>query len=306
MLHLLSLLLIIMGGLRVSFVEKTTYEKTSLQSQNGIYKVIPTHHPGLEIVIEKASLYKGTQLVWTKECRGENHFFVSNKGTTVGIISRGEDVTLCFYDEIGTLKSKTEINSFQGGTFTIDGDRFFALSGSDGLFLFTNDGESINRFGICNAYAFSSNGDIVAKVNQDNLVVYTGKKKIFELTLPSPYIRAMVMSLDSRILSLIDNRTLIVFDLTKMKELYQIEMKNPTVLAIADDGNLIACASEERDRTSLVTTYLYNLNGEKVWEWSIKFTKDYETIYRIVLTQNNYLNIYATDDLHRFTIEKED
>lgn len=178
------------------------------------------------------------------------------------------------------------------------------MSGAEGLLRFSKKGELINRYGICNGYAASHDGEVVAQVNGDNLDVYKGKDKLFASLLPSPFVRAMAMSSNGNNLAVIDNQYMIVFDLINKRECYRTAIDNPIVLAASKDGNMIACAREVRGSTSQVTALLFNLKGEKLWEWSIEFTKDYETVHRIEFSEDRLLNIYSTDTLFRFRVNQ--
>jgi len=296
-------LLICLLSINVTFVEQTTYIKNSNTSQNEMYAIVSNYIPDSESFREKVSLLKTGNLVWSQEFQGKSHFYISNTGTVVSIIRHGSDAILNFYDQNGISQNSIKVPFPHGGNFTKDGKLFFFLSGSNGLSVFDQSGNEINNFGTCHKYAFSNDGRTVALVHENNFTVYIDKIPVWQTSVPSAHVRSVVISDDGAILALIDNQYLYVYDLTANCQKYRVSIKNPTVLAMSPDGGLIAVAKEERHATSHISVLLYNLENEVVWEWSRILDHDYETIHHIDFTENDYLHVYATDDLFRFSIK---
>ncbi len=299
--QIMSLMISVIFSLNVSFVEKIATPKEPIQSQNGIYTISASFRPGVEVLVDHTSFIKNGKIVWTKAGDGESYYYIGNNGTVVALVPEGDNLFLRFYDHNGNKKSEVFVAYPQGGSFTLDGEGFFFNSAS-GLSLFSKDGKVLANFGQCSQYAFSRDGRTVARSSGSEITVSKGEKTIFNSTLPSPSIRGMAMSEDGKSLAVIEHHNLFVYDLTQGRELYHLPVENPIVVSISPDGELIACAKETRLATSFISVSLFNRTGEKVWEWSNRFTKDYETVYRIDFTRDRFLNIYSTDDVFRFRI----
>ena len=295
-------LLICLIGINVSFIEKTPYVKGANESQNGTYEITTACVPNLEMFVERVSLFKNDILIWSRESSGKRHYIVSNSGTVVSTTPVGQNAVLNFYDARGVSRKSVEIPFPRGGGFTKDGEFFFILSGTEGLYMFDKAGAVVNNFGMYPNYAFSEDGRVVALINNNSLTVDVDNIPVGEMSVPSAHVRSVTMSDDGKILALIDNQCVCVYDLIGGAKLYQKQVKNPTTLAISSDGTLITITCEERNITSHVTTYLFNLEGELLWQWTNKFSREYETVYRLDITDDSELHIYSTDDLFRFSI----
>ena len=289
-------------GINVSFIEKTPYVKGANESQNRTYEITTTYIPNVEMFVERVSLFKDDILLWSREFSGKRHYVVSNNGTVVSTTSVGLNAVLDFYDARGISRKSIKIPFPQGGGFTKDGEFFFILSGTEGLYMFDNAGTVVNNFGIYPHYAFSEDGKVAALINKNSLTVNVDNIPVAEMSVPSAHVRSVVMSDDGKIIALIDNQYVCVYDLLAGAQLYQKQVKNPTTLAISSDGTLIAITCEERDITSQVTAYLFNLEAQLLWQWSYTFSREYETVHRIDFTDDNELHVYATGDLFRFSI----
>jgi len=295
-------LCIVLIGISVSFIEKTSYVKGADGSQDGTYKIVTNYVPNSEVFLEKVSLFHELTQIWSVERPGGSHYAVSNTGNVVSITPVGKNAKLDFLDKTGVTIITVQVPFSHGGKFTEDGESFFFLSGSEGLHMYEKEGTQINNFGKCHKYAFSADGNIVAVVHEDYFEMYKTGVMEWKYPLPSPHVRSVVMSQDGKILSLIDNRFLCVYDLLEEKEMFREEVPNPIVLAISPDGGLIAVATQVRDVTSRVDVMLFNLDQEVIWQWSHTFSREYETVHRIDFTYDNELHVYATDDLYRFSI----
>ena len=295
-------LLICLLGINVSFIERTPYVKGANESQNGTYQITAAYVPNAETFVERVSLFKDDILLWSREFSGKRHYIVSNIGTVVSTTPLGVNAFLDFYDAKGISRKSIKISFPRGGGFTKGGEFFFILSGTEGLYMFDKTGTVGANFGIFHNYAFSKDGKVVALINENSITVNVDNIPVAEMSVPSPHVRSVAMSDDGKILALIDNQYVCVYDLIAGAQLYQKQVKNPTTLAISPNGTLIAITCEERDITSYVTTYLFNLEGELLWQWSSKFSREYETLHCIDITDVNELHIYSTDNLFRFSI----
>ena len=295
-------LLICVIGVNVTFIEKTPYTKNTIESANRTYEITSDYVVDEEVLMERVSLFKDDILLWSREFSGKGHYVVSNSGTVVSTTLIGENAVLDFYDARGISRKSVKIPFPRGGGFTKDGEFFFILSGTEGLYMFDKAGTAVNNFGICPNYAFSKDGKVVALINKNSLTVNVDNTPVVEISAPSANIRSVVMSDDGKILVLIDNQYVCVYDLIAGAQLYQKQVKNPTTLAISPNGALIAITCEERNITSQVITYLFNLEAKLLWQWSYKFSREYETVHLVDITDDNELHIYSTDDLFRFSI----
>ncbi|KPK62121.1 hypothetical protein AMJ83_11590 [candidate division WOR_3 bacterium SM23_42] len=289
-------------GISVSFIEKTPYVKDGNESQNGTYEIMTAYVPNVEMFVERVSLFKDGLIAWSREFSGKRHYIVSNNGTAVSTTPIAENAVLDFYDARGISQNSVKIPFPRGGGFTKNGEFFFILSGTEGLYMFDKAGAVVNNFGIYPSYAFSEDGRVVALISKNSLTVKVDNIPVAEMSVPSAHVRSVVMSDDGKILALIDNQYICVYDLIAGAQLYQRQIKSPTTLAISPNGTLIAIKCEERNITSHVTTYLFNLEGELLWQWSYKFSREYETVHRVDITDDNELHIYSTDHLFRFSI----
>ena len=295
-------LLICLIGINVSFIEKTPYVKGANESQNGLYEITTAYVPNPEMFLESVSLFKDDILLWSREFSGKRHYIVSNNGTVVSTTPVGVNAVLDFYDAKGISRRSTKIPFPQGGGFTKNGEFFFILSGTEGLYMFDKAGAVVNNFGIYPSYAFSEDGRVVALIHENSLTVNVDNTPVAEMSVPSVHVRSVTMSDDGKILALIDNQYVCVYDLIAGAKFYQKQVKNPTTLAISHNGTLIAITCEERNITSHVTTYLFNLEGELLWQWTNRFSREYETVHRVDITDDNELHIYSTEHLFRFSI----
>ena len=294
--------LICLIGINVSLIEKAPYVKGANESQDGTYEVVTACIPNSEVFLERVSLLKEGTHVWIREFPGGNHYLVSNTGNVVSITHIGMNAILDFLDRTGATKTTVKIPFSHGGKFTENGEFFFFLSGSEGLYMFDKKGTQINNFGKCHKYALSADGKIAALVRDDYVELCKVGAMEWANPLPSPHVRSIVMSQDGEILAIIDNKLLCVYDLLEKKEIFREEVPSPIVLAISPDGNLIAVAKQVRDITSRIDVMLFNLEQEIIWQWSHTFSLEYETVHHIDFTDDNELHIYSTDDLYRFSI----
>ncbi len=289
-------------GISVSFIERTPYIKGANASQDGTYEITIAYIPSAATYVERVSLFKDDIPIWSREFSGKRHYSVSNNGTVVSTIPVGDNAILDFYDAGGISRKSIKIPFPRGGGFTKDDEFFFILSGTEGLYMFDGAGTVVNNFGIYPNYAFSDDGKVVTLINENSLIVNVDNIPVAEMAVPSAHVRSVAISDDGQILALIDNQYVCVYDLIAGVQLYQKQVKNPTTLAISPNGALIAITCEERNITSHVTTYLFNLDEELLWQWSYQFSREYETVHRLDITDNNELHIYSTDDLFRFSI----
>ena len=289
-------------GISVSFIEKTPYVKGANESQNRTYEITTAYVPNMEMFVERVSLFKDDILLWNREFSGKRHYMVSNNGAVVSTTPVGLNAVLDFYDARGISRESIKIPFPRGGGFTKDGEFFFILSGTEGLYMFDNAGTVVNNFGIYPNYVFSEDGKVVALINKNSLTVSVDNIPVAEMSVPSVHVRSVVMSDDGKILALIDNQYVCVYDLLAGAQLYQKQIKNPTTVAISSNGTLITITCEERDITSQVTTYLCNLEAQLLWQWSCKFSREYETVHRVDITDDDELHVYSTDHLFRFSI----
>jgi len=299
----MTVLLICLLGVNVSFIECAPYTKGIIESQDGTYRIAIDRIPDAEVFKERMSLLKDGTPVWDKEHHSGDYYYVSNTGCVVSKITINMNAVLAFHDRTGVIRNVINIPSACGGTFTNSGEFFFFLSGSEGLYMFDNTGAEIDNFGVCNKYTVSDGGHIVTVIRDNRLIVHNNGMIVWETSIPSVHLRAMVMSHDGSLLSLIDNKYVWVFDISAKKEIFRKEIPNPVALAISPEGSLFAIAREERDITSTVTVLLLNIKNKLLWQWSHKFNEACETVHGIEITDGSELHVYSTDDLFRFAVQ---
>ncbi len=307
MLQVMSLFFASLVGIQVTLVEHTANPSGITVSQNGVYVLSCSYRPGFEVGIDQAVLRKDGQAVWHKQGAGESHFFLGNLGTAVAMIPEGDPVRLDFYDEPGRRAGTVRVPFPQGAQFSDDGEHFFVLSGTQGLLQFAKDGKTEAQFGAANTFAISGDGRTVALVQGSELSIFRSQKLLFRAALPSANVRSMTLSRDGKTLGVIDQGTLLVFDTRAKKELWRISLANPIVLGVAQDGEQVVCAQEERQATSRVRFCLFSRTGAKIVEWSRQFEYDYETVHRIDYRPNGIVDVFTTDGRDRYFVSgKED
>ena len=261
-----------------------------ITSENGEYFGITTYSPKGSPGSLKAGKFvlhsADGKVLWQIENSRSSAFFIANNGKLVGGILSLEgkrESELIFYNENGDSVFSTRINFFQGLSFSPNGGFVFIRSGTDGLLVFDQKGELKGNYKTCEEFAASPDGDRVACVSNGKLNFYRQGKLISVGKRENILARGMALSPDNRYVSLIDKKTLCLFDFETGEVLWQYNLDQPELSFISIDMSRNAdmiIAGVDFDKGRNVTpeerhtkgyVYLFDKEGNLNWEKDLSY-----------------------------------
>jgi len=253
----------------------------------GIITYSESSSPGI-LASKRFELYTadGGKL-WEIENPGVSSWFISRQARLVVGISSPEgssESKLVFYDDKGALIFEKKVKFPQEISFSPNGKFIFVNSARDGLLCFDDSGELKAGFGACEKFATSPDGEYVATISAGNLKIYKRGKLISSSARIGPLVRALSFSPESKYLSLIDKKTLYLFEVSTGRLLLRYALSKPELSFISLDvsGNaekIIAGIDmdkgrsfppEQRHTRGLV--YIFDRKGKLIWKKRISYT----------------------------------
>jgi outer membrane protein assembly factor BamB len=261
-----------------------------ITSENGEYFGITTYStkgaPG-SLKAGKFVLHSADgKALWQIENPKSSAFFIANNGKLVVGVSSFEErreSELIFYNENGDSVFSTQINFFQGLSFSPNGEFVFVRSGTDGLLVFDQKGDLKGNYKTCEEFTASLDGDRVACISNGKLSFYRQGKLISVGKRENILARGMALSPDNRYVSLIDKKTLFLFDFETGEVLWQYNLDQPGLSFISIDmgrnADMIIAGvdfdkgrnvpPEERHTKGYV--YLFDKEGNLTWEKELSY-----------------------------------
>jgi len=261
-----------------------------ITSENGEYFGITTYTPKGSPGSLKAGKFvlhsADGKALWQNENPQSSSFLIANNGKLVVGVSSFEEKResgLIFYNENGDSVFSTKIDFFQGLSFSPNGGFVFVRSGTDGLLVFDQKGELKGNYKTCEAFTASPDGDRVACVSNGKLNFYRQGKLISVGKRENILARGMALSPDNRYVSLIDKKTLYLFDFETGKVLWQYNLDQPGSSFISIDMSsnadmIIAGVDFDKGRNvppegrhTKGDVYLFDKEGNLTWKKELSY-----------------------------------
>ena len=266
---------------------------------------------------ESFALYSadGSKL-WEIKKTVASDFHISNQANLVVGVSSGEGSQksrLIFYNHTGDSIRSNEVGLFQGISFSSDGKYVFINSGKDGLLAYDDSGNLKGSLGLSEKFATSGDGEYVAAISNGALEFFY-QTKTMGISPKTDLLSAREMSFspDNRYLSVVDKKSLYLFEVKTGKLLWQFTLEKPELSFISVDvtsnaEKIIAgidfdkgrgVAPEERHTNGFV--YLFDKEGRITWQkelsyklWGasfpqVQFSSD-ETRFSVITREKIYL-----------------
>lgn len=160
-------------------------------SDNGVFSASADYIGSSHLFVQTFTLYKNTEVLYTKQAVEAHTFFLSDIGTVFACSDR----CLYFYDPRGEDKLLQNFAFPNGFGFSADNHVFFA-SDRDRLCVYSNEGELINELKPCRLFAGIDQGKFIATVSTDTLFIYKDGIENTVHKLPTPYARSLCFSED--------------------------------------------------------------------------------------------------------------
>jgi outer membrane protein assembly factor BamB len=237
---------------------------------------------------ESFALYsaEGNKL-WEIKNPEVSDFHISNQANFVVGVSAGEGSQksrLIFYNHAGDSIRSIDVELFQGISFSYNGKYVFVNSGKDGLLAYDDSGNLKGSLGLCEKFATSRDGEYVVTMSNGALKFFYQTKT----TGISPKTnllsaREMSFSPDNRYLSVVDKKSLYLFEVKTGKLLWQYTLDKPELSFVSVDvaGNAEkiitgidfdkgrGAAPEERHTNGFV--YLFDKEGRITWQKELSY-----------------------------------
>jgi hypothetical protein len=265
---------------------------------------------------ESFALYsaEGNKL-WEIKNPKVSDFHISNQANLTVGVSAGEGSQksrLIFYNHAGDSIRSIEAGLFQGISFSSNGKHVFINSGKDGLSVFDDSGNLEGKFGLCEKFATSDDGEYVVTISNGALKFFYQTKTTGISPKTNLLSREMSFSPDKRYLSVVDKKSLYLFEVKTGKLLWQYALEKPELSFISVDVTSNAekiitgidfdkgrkVAPEERHTNGFV--YLFDKEGKITWQkelsyklWGaffpqVQFSSD-ETRFSVITREKIYL-----------------
>lgn len=259
-------------------------------SEDGEFFGIATYtkdaSPGL-LAAKRFELYSSDgEKLWEIKDPKVSDFYISNGAKLVVGISGAEgspESQLIFYNPSGELTTSTKISFPQGISFSSNGRYVLVNTAKDGLLAFNETGDLTANLGLCEKFATSADGEYVATVSNGELKFYNQGKPTGNPLKINPLVREMCFSPENKYLSVIDKKTLYLFEVQTGKLLWQYAMEQPELSFISvdisrDAEKIIAgidfdkgrkVSPEERHTKGLV--YIFDKDGKILWKKQLSY-----------------------------------
>lgn len=190
---------------------------------------------------------------------------------------------LIFYNHTGDSIRSIEAGLFQGISFSSNGKYVFINGGKDGLLAFDDSGNSKGNFGLCEKFATSGDGEYAAIISNGVLKFFYQTKTTRVSPKTTLLAREMSFSPDNRYSSVIDKKSLYLFEVKAGKLLWQYTLEKPELSFISVDVTSNAekiitgidfdkgrkVAPEDRHTNGFV--YLFDKEGKITWQEELSY-----------------------------------
>ncbi len=228
-------------------------------------------------------------------------FYISNKANwIVGIASGGDgpESYLIFYNHAGDSITSIKVGFLQGIFFSTNGMSVFVNSAKEGLVALSPVKDTTTKtlektsFGPCDNFATSASGEYVATFTEGDLNFFYQGKPVGNFSKEDFLVRRMSFSPDGKYLSVIDKKSLFLFETETGKLLWEHLLDKPELSFISLDvtshaDRIIAGVDFDKgnkenpeDRHTRGFIYLLDKSGKTVWTkelsyklWGVNFPK---------------------------------
>ncbi len=230
------------------------------------------------------------QLIWGLRDPGCSSFILSDESSIAVGIAGAEGLpesSLLFFGTSGTQVGTAKVDNFSSGRFSEDGEFFFAISSGKGLIKFTTSGKEVFRYGDCNRYSVSRDGELVAIYKDSLLNIYSEQKLVTTRAIPELTVRDVRFSFDDRFAAILLTQRLQLFDLDSSRLVWEYSLPDSgyQFFHFDSDSNFtyFACSTNNSTdaperRNTRGQALLIDANGKLVWqtelsyaEWSVKY-----------------------------------
>ncbi len=180
--------------MNVLIITLLIFFSTSVESDNGMFRVSVIYHGSAELMTESFTLYdRYGDIIYTKNDIPVNTFFISNTG---GVFALNEH-QLSLYQHDGSEIILRKLVYPNGFGFSPDNSLFFA-SDRQGLFAYSQEGDLVHQYHPGRLFASTGHGGCVVVISADTLFVYEdGTLSVTEF-LSSPYAHDIFFSADEK------------------------------------------------------------------------------------------------------------
>jgi hypothetical protein len=230
------------------------------------------------------------QLIWSQKDPGCSSFILSDESSIAVGIAGAEGLpesSLLFFGTSGIQVGSAKVDNFSSGRFSEDGEFFFAISGGKGLVKFTTSGKEVFRYGDCNRYSVSRDGELVAIYKDSLLNIYRGETLLATRGFPESAVRDVRFSFDGRFAATLLTRQLQLFDLDSSRLVWEYSLPDSGYQFFHFDSDssftYFACSTNNsmdapERRNTLGQALLIDGDGKPVWrtemsyaDWSVKY-----------------------------------
>lgn len=264
-----------------------------VSSERGSYFALITYSSfsPTALSVTEMKLYRCTgEFIWGVTDPGCNSFILSDESSVAVGIAGAEGLAesaLIFFGSNGNEVGAAKVDYFSSGRFSDDGEFFFAISGGKGLIKFTTTGKEVQRYGECNRYGISRDGEAVAIFKDSSLTVYKGQSLLTSLPIPELTVRDVRFSADNRYTAILKTQQLLLYDLDSQRLAWEYSLPDSGYQFFhfdADSGfTYFACSTDNstdapEHRNTRGQALLIGADGKLAWqtdvtyaEWSVKY-----------------------------------
>lgn len=141
--------------------------------------------------VQNLTLYKHDMPVYAMENIAAHTFYISNSGTVFAL----SDHQVFFYDQQGNVETLQDLIFPNGCGFSENNQNFF-VSDRNNLCVYSSSGDLVYELRPCRLFVDFQNGQFIATVSSDTLILYKDGKEAGQRVLSTPYIRSLDISED--------------------------------------------------------------------------------------------------------------